>query len=87
MQAVTSVKYYKGGNSKTYGTLLSRFEEWNYSDTKILLGVQGRLDRTTIKQLGFLSLYTEMESCPDPLDIILLPETTEEDTTEASIET
>merc|ERR1712157_547562 len=41
---VSAIKYYKGGNSKTYGTLLSSFKEWTFSETSILLGIHGRVN-------------------------------------------
>ena len=41
--SVSAIKYYKGGNSKTYGNLITSYLEWNFSDTSILMGVYGRV--------------------------------------------
>ena len=43
---------------------MSTYKEWEYSDTEILLGLYGRLQGTTIKQLGFITNDTDMEDCP-----------------------
>ena len=61
--AVTSIKYYKGGFSKTYGTLLSTYKEWEFSDTVRLLGLHGRVSENTIVQIGFITLNTLQTNC------------------------
>ena len=47
--SVTSVKFYKGGLVKSYGTLLSTYKEWEYSETQLLMGLHGRVKGETIK--------------------------------------
>jgi len=46
--SVSAIKYYKGSNSKTYGSLLSSFKEWTFSDTNTLLGVYGKVSNDKI---------------------------------------
>ena len=55
---VSAIKYYKGSVSKTYGTLLSLFREWTFTDTNQLMGLHGRVDGTKIKSIGFITLDT-----------------------------
>ena len=66
--AVTAIKYYKGSASKTYGTLLSLFQEWSFTETNQLIGLYGRIDTSginpVIKQIGFITLDSELEQCP-----------------------
>ena len=61
---VSAIKYYKGSVSKTYGTLLSLFREWKFTDTNRLMGLHGRVDGAKIKALGFITLDTTLEECP-----------------------
>ena len=82
---VSAIKYYKGSAAKTYGTLLSTFKEWTFSDTNILLGLHGRVideGKLSIKELGFVTLDTSLSSCPTPE-----PEATTETTTTTPTET
>lgn len=77
---VSAVKYYKGGNSKTYGTLLSSFKEWTFTDSKILLGLHGRINSSNkITQLGFITNDHSLTVCPSSD-----PGTTTETTTETT---
>ena len=62
--SVTSMKYYKGGASKTYGTLLSNFKEWTFTDTSKLIGLHGYVNGSLIKTIGFITLDTDKDDCP-----------------------
>ena len=58
------MKYYKGGASKTYGTLLSNFKEWTFTDTSKLMGLHGYVNGSLIKTIGFITLDTDKDDCP-----------------------
>ena len=47
--SVTSLKLYRSGLAKTYGTLLANYEEWNFSESSILLGLHGYILDDQIK--------------------------------------
>ena len=58
------MKYYKGGASKTYGTLLSGFKEWTFTDSSQLMGLHGYVNGSLIKKIGFITLDTDKDDCP-----------------------
>ena len=58
---VTAMKFYKQDGSKTFGTMLSSYEEWDFSRTDRLMGLHGRISKNKITQLGVI---TYKSSCP-----------------------
>lgn len=59
LELVTSVMYFRGGLSKTYGIMKQPYEEWNFDDDSMLLGLHGYEDGDAIKQLGFISVNSD----------------------------
>ena len=55
-RTVKSVQYFKDTTKKTYGEMGSPYEQWNFGDDNILLGLYGYTDGAVIKSLGFISL-------------------------------
>ena len=43
------LKYYKDDKVKPYGTNAFKLKEWEFDDTKLLVGLHGRVSGTTIK--------------------------------------
>ena len=62
-RSINSVRYTKGSQSKTYGTMLQGYKEWNFDDSKLLLGLQANVEDGAIRRLGFLYLDTLMRGC------------------------
>ena len=78
-RAVKSVQYFKDTTKKTYGEFGNPYEQWNFGDDNILLGLYGYTDGAVIKSLGFISLDQTVSSCPDEVD----PSTEESSSVEA----
>ena len=61
---VTSIKYFREGQSKTYGSHLVGFKEWSFNATSELIGAHGWTSGLGIHQLGFITIDRELKYCP-----------------------
>ena len=47
-EAVTAIKYYKEDGAKTFGTLLSSYQSWDFDRYNRVMGLQGRVKNNEI---------------------------------------
>ena len=45
---VSAISYRRDDNQRTFGALLSNFEEWNFNETSRFIGFHGRIDEERI---------------------------------------